>query len=1445
MLEQRILTQPKERTIRPIDEIMAEATEKGSADLSSLSPAERSLVLEAFNMGHFPEEEHVALLEEFMRYDLVNDAQALQLIEKMQPVEKMQIGEYLGRVIVPGKYIQTFYECWPSLDEKTKQQFIKRFAIEDPDHISMVAPFIYISDVMLPGYEETDRNITRKSVLTKFNTVESFRSLFEPLLQYYKRHPDSIQEEGSVRFWRGNSTSESRAKKSQFYSSPARNIESMLTAFDKDKVYLLYPYLEELEALSFITTEKAKEYFDTEKHYFAYHDRTPDEDKEIKRLTRTLSHLETPDEFSHFDLFDAAPRKTAFTIQQINERGNARVTHQMLARFDEQKKRYGFNQSKFLFDRIEHGLPIFLEVESLGLTKEEVRVLMMRSFDELSNFPFNCTDFRDLKVLLDWNKKIQAGPDLEKSVIELLDRSLSQGDYFNVNRSLVTHIDLVTSWLSEENKNKLIQAINKTSPQLWLLNVPYVLQEQPMTFNDIVEKSAQHNDYMFLQYFHTLIYHASILKKGGKADGIHIEGLRNRARKILFEQPHLFFDKHLQSLIPTIFDSDEQATFVAEQLAKPLVDARFITALIRSPLVVSQKILCRTALLRHHALFEILQNTPIKSLEGILSYQEIMSVYMQHIDSIDVDDVFDSGDHVVQLLRSPTTFELLMATLSQSNEGGLVALGKIFRNYSESSRSTIKEWENRIAEDKRRLAQYKQILKSALPEEREDIESKIATLQATIKKRQHDTPEEIFTQERKDQAKEYASQLRKRILILCQKKKFFVFEEDVIDFIGIDGHEIVRNEIEEYAAIHPEILLSRRYSALTFESILGKELFERLFKTHMRALVFWRGPYGHAALDFQEVPEALKNEVESLNPVLKLCTEDHINKDYYESLLERVAHYTFYPLYASRLQKIAKDELAIYGPRLEVRAFEPKAEFRKIFQELSLLEYSPFAQKNREALMQLSAKDRNELIQILTFLSFYNLDGDEDMPALSDGLTVAKEVLLSKVMRYTKKLFELENITGSATEMMSIQTIRALSIYYSKTCRTQPNMRKAFQSTITPILEGSYATWRAWGDGIITEESKVQRLAMMKESGLLPRGLTLSQYEAWLANASGSVKETLTYQMSDIQAGLRDVLSLAVVDGHIDANAIEVNSVALAEDYEELFAPLRELTKEQQELKHKMQLFKQKKGDDLTPDEQIRYEELKNEIQQFRIDNEHAIKRIEALKYIDRLKQLSLEELEAKSLMVNKKRISFNDVFATLEHYFSKSPDFLTDLRRIRDLINEGNRQIFKGEKVSRSELTLTDAVDLETHTLIGEVPVASCQNYGGSASLNVGLLSYIADPGVKIVQIRDEGGAIIARSILRMLEDEQQQPRLFMERIYSVNNHPKIKEAMITFALNKAKALGVSLYSQEENVPTPNEFGDKGRVILHSRGSRTPFIYTDAGGGRAANGIFDVTFYS
>ncbi|MFN4174356.1 MAG: hypothetical protein ACK4HV_04560, partial [Parachlamydiaceae bacterium] len=120
------------------------------------------------------------------------------------------------------------------------------------------------------------------------------------------------------------------------------------------------------------------------------------------------------------------------------------------------------------------------------------------------------------------------------------------------------------------------------------------------------------------------------------------------------------------------------------------------------------------------------------------------------------------------------------------------------------------------------------------------------------------------------------------------------------------------------------------------------------------------------------------------------------------------------------------------------------------------------------------------------------------------------------------------------------------------------------------------------------------------------------------------------------------------------------------------------------------------------------------------------------------------------------------------------------------------------------------------------------CQNVDGNANTNKALLGYVLDGKNRMIGAIDEEDRLIGRNIFRMMRDkESQKPALFLERYYTINYSKSFEEQIIRFAIQRAKALKVPLYSNQ-NVYTKNVYGGS----LESIGCNAPFEYSDAGGG-------------
>lgn len=1431
--------------IRNPEELLDLIKEKGSPDLSEISQAERETFLNWYKTSELNDKDRVDFLEEFMRYSLVDDDTALGFIQSMNEEQKKQLGEYLGRTIKPGKYLQSFYECLPEVDFDIRQQLIKSLSVDSKGAI-MVAPFRDLQKVQTGEVEDNYRAVSRKNVLeSEFGSIEDAKKLLDALLKYYESHPD-IQGHAD------RQVRESRISHrmlNRFYSGPAMNLENIVNYYLNNKAAVLYPYLEKLLDLGFLTEDQAKSLFEVGNQYIL--DRTKEEEKEVKRLTKKLKGSED-ENFYLYSASEVVPQKYAFEIEEINDRGSVRSVENILTNFQAYRKRFGFNHTKFLMELMDRGAPIFSRVEQLGLSKEEVRSLILRSYQEEGNF-FNLHGYGDMKALLDWNRqqKDSEGPDLEKTVTDLLIQKIGEGE----NASMAVHLRDILPWFEENNRNKIIKAINQRAPYLWLLSLSYAIENKVMPLGELITKSSQRSDHWFLAHFNNLLYHVSILKKEGKEVAVDLEDIRKAARRIILETPYHFLSKNLKYVIDQVFTEDERNNFIDGQLKKEPVDQDFFCVLIIQDEEGKYSKVCHDILLANPGLFVEMIEYSTSRFKKLLSIKEMTDLLIKTADSLGLDKVVDD-ELVLNLLESPQNLDRLLSALEQSNNStGLIILAKTLGSIQEKDDTSIRSWKSNIETAKSNLRELANLRASASTSEKKELQLKIDKKRSELSRLEKNKPKERKTEQIREIARSYRDKLKEKIKNLCESEKFLVFHKDILDVLDNGAEELLRRDIEEYITIHPEVLMreysrygdKKRYGKLVFQEILGEEEFARLFRSRIRTLAFWSGRYG-SSIDTKKLPENLSEQVKNVNPVLFLLERKHLEKDFYESTLGIAKNYQFYSLYSDRLGKMATEEAGTYGPRLETESFQPKAEFVALARIIFLLEGSDLAVRNKGAIFRLPAQQKEELIKMLGFISVYHLDEKLDFDLTEENYSEVREQVLSHILEFGKKLFEMEDAEIDINEPININTINALSTYYGKSCRENPIMKKAFHQMMIPILSGHYNNWRAWDskEPPIDNSAGERSLESFKERGLLPKNLSLEQYKKWLEDESLNFSETFAYQISDIQSGIKDIFSLAVVDGHIEEATVDVDGFVLASNYNELIQPIRDLAKKQQEYKQRIQLSKKDKTQQLNEEEKQKYEDIKRNIKEYREDHEAEIKRVEALRYLDRIKKLSIEELELKSIFIDQKRIAFADVFKTLEEIFSDKPDFLSDIRRVRELLAEGNRQIFQGSRVSRSQLTITDRIDLETHVFIGEKPVESCQHYDGSDS-NFGLLSYISDPAIKIGQIWDENGNIIARSIFRLMEDGNQNPQLFMERVYSINTHPKIKEAMIRLGVQKAKSIGIGIYTREEEYKdlTRERVSGEDKITLHSRGSRSPFAYTDAGGGKVPNGIFKVEIYN
>lgn len=143
---------------------------------------------------------------------------------------------------------------------------------------------------------------------------------------------------------------------------------------------------------------------------------------------------------------------------------------------------------------------------------------------------------------------------------------------------------------------------------------------------------------------------------------------------------------------------------------------------------------------------------------------------------------------------------------------------------------------------------------------------------------------------------------------------------------------------------------------------------------------------------------------------------------------------------------------------------------------------------------------------------------------------------------------------------------------------------------------------------------------------------------------------------------------------------------------------------------------------------------------------------------------------------------------------------------------------------VDNFEVSVTD--DYWDLLLIGSDVKDSCQRVDGYPNLNKCLLSYVMDgKNIALVVRRPGSKSIVARRMLRIELDQNDQPVLYLERLYSNYGHESIDTAITEMAKQVANKLQLRLYTAG------------GSQKLHAEKGRNTWTYSDAAGGAMEGG--------
>jgi|GEM_PF-3863988 len=141
---------------------------------------------------------------------------------------------------------------------------------------------------------------------------------------------------------------------------------------------------------------------------------------------------------------------------------------------------------------------------------------------------------------------------------------------------------------------------------------------------------------------------------------------------------------------------------------------------------------------------------------------------------------------------------------------------------------------------------------------------------------------------------------------------------------------------------------------------------------------------------------------------------------------------------------------------------------------------------------------------------------------------------------------------------------------------------------------------------------------------------------------------------------------------------------------------------------------------------------------------------------------------------------------------------------------------------------TFIDTDSPEDLLLCGTEIAGSCQTIHGQPDKVKGLLGYLIDGKNRMIAIKDESGRIRARCLFSILLTQEGEPVLMLETMYTAKMDREAEIALERFAVRRAQALGMRMFSQVEPIgykcsPYPNP--------LRSVSEAAPFEYRDSCG--------------
>ncbi len=406
---------------------------------------------------------------------------------------------------------------------------------------------------------------------------------------------------------------------------------------------------------------------------------------------------------------------------------------------------------------------------------------------------------------------------------------------------------------------------------------------------------------------------------------------------------------------------------------------------------------------------------------------------------------------------------------------------------------------------------------------------------------------------------------------------------------------------------------------------------------------------------------------------------------------------------------------------------------------------------------------------------------------------------------------------GLESFVESMGTVSPFVIYLSQYYKSAEH-RKILSEMFLAVCNGKFSEWKYGGqDGF----------EKFREKRWLPEKLTAEQYALWQKDGTTDLYESLQASADTTVKSIRKIFS----DNVHHTNSIDLNAMTdeTGESMPDLLTEIKTALKA-----NGMQIGEVKKQiSQMKADGKADTAEFNDLLRQ----KESAEKMREELgmnRDIVRLCMLSTEEISSGYIIDgDKKTQRISTMLDGLKKIIGAEGMFV--IGRVEDTIAN-----FKSSGAEKQNIIAVDSSDPKIMLEIGGNPVESCQHYQ-SGSENDCLLGY-SEANTKIIVVKNEKGVIIARSILRLLEDHEGKPELQMEQIYSTSASQGVNKAILEHATRKATALNVPLRAAKSDIPEDVGFkGAEHKAIIYSKGARAPKVYVDSAGGAKSFGRYKI----